>query len=110
MINLRGNKNPSERCSYCGELIKKGDLAKHKQEMHGDLVLNGMMKIAETLSSKAIDRIIDRSEKLIVQGDPESAIFALRQVLETYPNNKKASKTLALASKKIRQKRYCKKM
>jgi len=47
MINLRGNKNPSERCSYCGELIKKGDLAKHKQEMHGDLVLNGMMKIAE---------------------------------------------------------------
>jgi len=57
------------------------------------------------LSSKAIDRIIDRSEKLIVQGNPESAIFALRQVLETYPNNKKASKTLALAFKKIRQKR-----
>jgi len=63
-----------------------------------------MMKIAETLSSKAIDRIVDRSEKIIVQGDPESAIPALRQVLETYPNNEEASKTLDLAFKKILQK------
>lgn len=104
MINLRRNKNPLERCPYCGELIKEEYLAKHKQEMHEGLIFNGMMKIAETLSSKAIDRIADRSEKIIVQGDPESAIPALRQVLETYPNNKEAGKTLDLAFKKIREK------
>jgi len=65
------------------------------------LVLDGSIKIAETLSAKAVDKIIERSKKLIATGDMESAIFALCQVLEAYPDNTEARKNFALALKKL---------
>ena len=90
-----------EHCQYCGVMIKKGNLSKHKQEAHGNLVLDGAIKIAEIISTKAVDKLVERSNILIVQGDPESAIFVLSQVLDAYPNNMEARKTLALALTKL---------
>lgn len=71
------------------------------QERHANLVLDGSIKIAEILSAKAVDKLIERSEKLIAKGDMESALFALCQVLEAYPDNIEARKTFAFALKKL---------
>ncbi|MFW6173398.1 MAG: hypothetical protein ACOC5T_06605 [Elusimicrobiota bacterium] len=95
------NKNLVECCPYCKANIKKGGLSKHKQERHANLILDGSIKIAEVLSAKAVDKIIERSEKLIVKGDMESALFVLCQVLEAYPDNMEAGKNFALALKKL---------
>ena len=51
-----------------------------------------------------------RSNKLILQGDPESTIFALRQVLEVRPYDKEARNILAFALKEAGKNKEAKKV